>query len=995
MKTDGLPPEQAIADKPAWYEKTTNETKLSHGWSAKIPSIDPIDQYAWQVTAHTGEQKIAKSEVNSFYGPPLLEKFWVGNHKVYVTKTDNRDFNNLSGNGKVRISADDDYLDIKFENISLYNKSAEWYLSSGEIKSDFGQGFPIELKPDYGPNDKALFYTDSLKIGWSSDHSRNVMSVKGHFVWDLHLAVDSIAKGIVKSESKWLYYDTYKIIGSLNLTAGNHFKLLDPYNHKLVLSVKSKVFIGSNNTYRFQFYGDVYLPHSIKDSKNARMKVPFYKATNLFYIKTSGVKLDQKILLVKNSNIAISPVNYYIDFSEEESPAKFSSNKEWKGVYFENYDLILEQFIDKTYQLKLKDEIIHNIDLSSSSKYIAWTDADGLDFYYKDSFNKNPAFFNTFPSELTSILINIENNYVSNSYFKGTIKIPVISETKDFSYTLPVGDDGFLTGFLDEDLTNTTFSFNPEGGQQKINLTIRKAVFLYNEKLQMSVDVDWPELFAKIHAVNGFCIWGNYAIGFYQPNASINLTNQVSGKLNDFDITLKTLGCGSSKEAYGIGSNAVVLMAENVSGSEGPPNMNIYSVCPNPFAPQVTEGDFDITGGADVQQTLDSLSNLLDDLNNIQNQIDNLPAAGGEINSLIESALANARVTYVGVPINANSLKTWEDESIWDEEEEEEFSLEGLVEVLEAIKMFCSSEQKQKIDKILGYIKILQSKEAKQLYEAITDLKGFTKKILKQELDKILNKYTKLINQKTAKINKAYTNKIDSLLSKSENFVNKVIDSTMNMVSKAVIGLTKNEKFDVETIVNFAIDVTAVGLKNEINGSIRNSVDSNLVVPVTKFMTGRIAKSINNFIKNEIGRLGHEIIDKGRDAELDIDFEKAFSEIRDSIRSDISDVDLEATILNLVNDALSGITIEGLVDEILQEVVKKLTDPVNALGVLAQSRLNNYIEGSGDLVGSLLSNVEMDFSNIGQKLRNGEWDKIFKFDPSHIHVKTKSVEFDA
>ncbi len=608
VKTEGSEAEDAIVNKPSWYEKTTDESTFSEDWSEEVPAFDPQEEYAWQVTAHTGEQNTAKSSVNTFTGPPLLEKFWVGNHLVYVTTTENKDLNNLSGTGKVRISNEGELFDTRFDNISLYNRSGEWVLSKGEIKSVLENSPPIELKPDYARNDKAFFYPDSIKIGWSKIYSNYTMFIHGHFEWDLPLAVDSIHKGIVKSKSDWIYYDTYKLIGSLYLAKGNNFKLLEPLNHLLVLSEESKITMGSNNSYRMELYGDVYLPKPIKNSKEGRMKIPFYKASNLFYIKTSEVDLEQKIWLVKNSKIYMTPVTYYLDFSDEESPAKHAENKSWKGVYFEKYKMHFEPYIDETYQLKLDKKVTHEVNIESNSTYTAWTNHSGLELYYNGDFDSDPAFFNTFPSKLLNVLLKIDDSYVSESHFKGSIKIPVISETTDYSYTIPVADNGFQTGYLDKDLANTSFSFNPDGGQQKINLTIRKAVFLYNEKLQMSVDIDWPELGVKLQAVNGFCAWGNYSIGFYQPNSTVNLTNQVAGKLNGFDVTLQTVGCGSSEAAYGIGSNMIVVMAENVSGPNGAPDMNIYSVCANPFAPQIAEGNFNIMDESDVQETIDSLT---------------------------------------------------------------------------------------------------------------------------------------------------------------------------------------------------------------------------------------------------------------------------------------------------------------------------------------------------------------------------------------------------
>jgi hypothetical protein len=51
-------------------------------------------------------------------------------------------------------------------------------------------------------------------------------------------------------------------------------------------------------------------------------------------------------------------------------------------------------------------------------------------------------------------------------------------------------------------------------------------------------------------------------------------------------------------------------------------------------------------------------------------------------------------------------------------------------------------------------------------------------------------------------------------------------------------------------------------------------------------------------------------------------------------------------------------------------------------------------EETSEIIGQLAGNVDLDFDNVGEKLKNGEIDEIIKFDPSYIKVETSVAIFE-
>ena len=68
----------------------------------------------------------------------------------------------------------------------------------------------------------------------------------------------------------------------------------------------------------------------------------------------------------------------------------------------------------------------------------------------------------------------------------------MIDTVNSFPYKIEMTDNGFNEGYLVNGLANINFTFNASGGaEQKIPITIKRAVFKSKNRLEMDLDMSW------------------------------------------------------------------------------------------------------------------------------------------------------------------------------------------------------------------------------------------------------------------------------------------------------------------------------------------------------------------------------------------------------------------------------------------------------------------------------------------------------------------------
>ena len=569
--------EDQLIDESAWHLEETLPTSSLNSWALEISKpFDEQKYYAWQVTAHSDGQQIAKSEIRGFYGPSLIDYFMAGQHKVIVKSLDNNDLTDLKGVGEVKLlSSDGDSVltEVNFEGLHIINIAGRYVLEEGEIIHEL-PNYKIELTPYLEENNNAIFTASQLKL------DKNSLSINGEVKWPLPHPTLSDEVAYLTSSIDWINFDSYKLFGVTKLISGNDFELLDPFGFRLDFHESSDIEI-NKNVFELRLDGDIYLPKSVHNVNNERVSFAFQRAEQLYYFEEEGFEQSSEIALVDNTQLYFAGTSAIIDLSEKESPVKLADDKEWKGVYFYNFDVTYPKLLDDKSQLVFEKQDQTAFELNMSNDFKAWVTTEGITTYFHDKFDYgSTGTFNGFSSVFTSFEVDVEHNAVTDSDFKGSNKIPVFDAHADFTFTIPMSNGGFEPGYLDQSLEHSTFVFSPYGGENRVDITIQKAVFVENERLDLIVDIKIPYIEVEMTEVADLRVYGDNYIGFGKKNGAQDLAEQVEGSYDGFTIYLDKIGCGLSGSEYIFSYSATMPLGDEMSGEEGAPRVDIYSSSP-------------------------------------------------------------------------------------------------------------------------------------------------------------------------------------------------------------------------------------------------------------------------------------------------------------------------------------------------------------------------------------------------------------------------------
>ncbi len=570
---EGQSPEQAIKNNPAWAEQTLGSTRSTQGASWELnQTLDTDDHYAWQVSATSGEQEVAASEVWDFYGPPFIEEFSAGNFKVFVKRVDKKDLQDLKGRGIVQLSEDEsDTVSCEFSGVKIKEISGLNYMEDGEVLFSLENRDALDLKPKLEENGPATFIFKTGKL------TKRGLYYGGIIEWPLPHPVKGGQPAIVKTELAYYQVDKdYKISGTGLLSGENEFDLADPLHHKLFLKEPGDIQVGQN-TYNLRLGGEFHLPDYIPTNDEKGYIIPFEDANSLFVFEAPYLMSNapNHFTPIENSSFALKPYNAIIDLSETESPGSRSSDKEWKGVYFSKFKAVFTKNMDNTGQLKAKFDSEFDVEQKGRTRF--YTNSEGLFFKWEFEVEDDELAFNSFPSTLAG-LINIEKSNLTESKLTGEFKIPFLGPNEVFSFTVPLTNEGVMEGFIDQELGNRKLKFNPYGGDNKMDVDIKRAVFADRERLDVTVDITYPVLDAKFSNMSDFKIYGDGYIGFGKRNGSRSLSSPISGSHGGFKFLLNEIAATYESGFYMISLLSDVDLGNRLDGGDGPPKMAFSSV---------------------------------------------------------------------------------------------------------------------------------------------------------------------------------------------------------------------------------------------------------------------------------------------------------------------------------------------------------------------------------------------------------------------------------
>ncbi len=996
--------------KKAIYTTNSAVTLQRQNWTEPLPlKLETGIKYAWKVKAYTEGTEVAQSDIYTFNGPPYLESFQAGNHTIIVTRTSKNDMNSMSGEGTIKIDNDDKEHIVIFKNICIERIGSELRMTKGRIANKW-QYDDILLKAEFVANGNASFICDSLIINPKG------IRIKGYAKWLFPMAIINTSKTEIRSEICELNYNSYTLEGSILLDNDHLFELIEPSGFKIKLSKTSKLFVRGENNFFLNLNGVLIAPDKIKSKENNTFSLPFLNKKQLFFIKEENIENSNLIKPLPDAGLYIQTLGYIFDASEKESSIRHSEN-EWKGLWISDYTLIMEKEIDVKNQLVIPFIIsqTHKSNGTDSSDISIYN--EGLDVLIQSNFLADDGILcNTFPAYMQNIQLKMKNSSISNSKLIVRMAIPLLSETERFSATIPIDNRGFCAGFLNDGVAGKTFYYNSEGGEQKIELTVNTAVFKSQKLLEMNVDVKWPFPNVEIKNANGLNIWGNYDIGFTTQNGAYAISNQVMGLVNDFPVTVHHLGCGRQGNMYALGIATDIIMGSDIAGDNGPPQANLYSMVEN----NLLSGFVTFSG-----------VNIYTNINNTQNQSANegdmftnndLSNPVSLNNRLQRRYAANLKPSEINSTITVN-IEPEESSSTYDSSflvqetttiqknshiqfvEPSKISIEQIYFLTDILISLAKKEDREKLIRIRDFAALMDINEIENAWDYLMN----TRERINKYLIDLTDKYTdKLIDKLSAPVDKAkllIQNKTyavrDSICIFIDKRIERVLDSTASLIRQS----SGNDSSAIEKSLVRLTQASKVSLCNEVRRSLTKSIDDNILIPISTQIDRLTLVRLQSFVDSVVhANMEHLLNGEFKDLSA--------AGLVENPQSLLNDFTLAATnsfktdnVLNAIkkfaNDAFNNLQWQniytGIVNEMIgtsvQEYAEKYTKNLLVKGV---TNLADSIGGAGaaNIANQLARNVDIDFSNLGEKIKNGDIGKIIRFDPSYIKVRTKVADFE-
>ncbi len=841
------PAEEGVASNPTWFEYHSNPAYSQQPFGYVIEDDDKrltkMARYAWQVKAHAGEQQVASSEIQTFRGPPAIEMFYAGIHEIIVLTSETGDLSNFSGTAEARIDTSGTWIPIEFNNLRIEEANGIYVLTGGEIYKDLEepQVNLLVSGDETSPNGDALFEINRFRF------DREGLSVYGNFAWDLPFPTLGSEKAVVRSDNDWMVFDKFQVSGNLYLSPDNSFQLLDPYQFTLDLATSSVIYLNLNR-YWLEWDGQILLPDAISGvDKSLPASYPFSDRDQVFYmpvdLEQDGISIANNVSLATNTKIHLLGDEYTIDLSETESPGVYSGDNYWKGIYHHQFEVRYLPSLDASSQLALSQDEPLIQEFTADGNTRAWIDGQGLDFKIVTGFDQVGATFNTFPSNFNLLYLEItDNSILPDSRLDGNFLLPIVSQTQPFSFTIPLNDYGFGQGIV-PDLVNTRFTFNTDD-ENELLVDIKRAVFEENERLEMTLNISWPALGIEVNGVDHFKAWGDYNIGFYTPDGLAALTRQLSGEFHTYPVMIDALAAGRSRGRYGFSALGKVVMAENVSGTDGPPAVNIYTLQSNgllngsyntePGAfgdPFTASGRVSSTTPEEIRQQAEQQAG------DVKKDID---ATEGAVTAQVKSSLETFRRTDGGC---VDFYYEYQDPTLVTGEILGD--VDDLKEKLEVIFLGMqflteNEEQKENFQEMAADVRRLNSYELATIYAGVRDFEdGIANAVIERFREKV--PFIEQVDQTTEELVFNYQQLIDDELHKVERWMT---DNISRVVYDAAEGFAGVDGIDNQ-IVMAAANEMVVGLVDASLADLRFSARDNLVDPVTSFIDYSIRNRMN------------------------------------------------------------------------------------------------------------------------------------------------------
>lgn len=970
-------PEDAMANNEVWFQRNVNS--INGQGASLVADLLPEKgkRYAWQIIAITNTTEVGRSIVQTFNGPPMVDKFYAGLHTVTITHLESTDLQNLSGQGVFSMGKYDT-VQVDFSNIRLKKVAGNYVLEKGDIlkQLDPKHRIRVPLSPVLAQNNVAFAYIDQLRLGVEG------LNVRANLAWGFPHLSQTGTLDTVFTRADWFNFNTFKLNGLAKLDAPFHRELLDPNQFILELD-KYTEFLLSENTYEARFSGFVEVPKSLLIVKDKQVKFPFSLAPDLLYI--IGKEQTEAISLAKTTNIYLLPKQFEIDLSETKSPMAVPEVL-WKGVSVLKYDLHYKTLVDAQHQIILSKEIRHSFSVSGNRFFY---DYKGLTFLQKDTFAISEAsYFNSFPAKLNTFQIDIAGNVFNEGLLKGGIVLPFLSEKTVFAFEANLGENGFSQGYL-TDIQNKSYTFNPNAGQQEMTLAIKTAVFENQEKLRIAMDVIWPYIGLNLTNLTNFYAFGTYEIGFDTPNGTYTLPEVVQSKLETFDIDIDFIGAGSNNGLYGIGTSAKINLGDDVAGGKEAPQVNLYSLMPSSFisgsfTTSTQNNNQTNTTGFAPDWSRDKFEVKISDLKKTESTIKEV-FKGVTLPQSTSIGSSNASTYEPTFPLSSSESPSL---------------MKDILEALEMIKPLLDTKGVLAVERIkTGLLNQDQKTDSNQdALSEILDLETTKQIMIGLLTERILNPFTSKIDSSTKKLNAKITAKIAVINAKIFKTAEPLITKIFDKIDTQLVKLALKSGFKIETEIHQVMAKVKTETLVQFNNSIKSATNRNITVPITNGIVLGLANEIKSGIKEKVvNNLSKAASNQISSIYLDKDLNDLIQTTSSSLEDKVDFVTIEKMISGTASDILNNINYQAILsaaqDELLNSglesiAAKYVQDKVfDVIGKKTQDKLDKMnVSGGGD--------IKFDFSNLGDKIKNGKIDQIVKIDSAYVKIISNAADIE-
>jgi hypothetical protein len=993
--------EQSMAKAPFW-EVSTGESRRQQeeGGSAELLGLDAAQRYAWQVEAFTGGQAVARSAVHSFYGAPLLEEFYAGVHRVVVASA-RGSLGKLAGVGSVMLGKGGEMYDIPFKDASVSSPNGVYVLQNAitlPVPPGFGS---ITLTPEDARNGEATFTPDSLRI------SPDGLSLHGSIAWAYPFAVDGREKPWVRSRPFWGNFNDLTLSGAAGLSSGNDFALMEPGGFTMELSEDSR-FIFNENRYRLQLCGSLLAPAGVKGVKEEAYRLHFSGLEQLYYNAVQGYACKNKVSVVPNADLWLHPTEFTIDLDDGRSPGKYSESPEWRGVYYNAFTVEYPATLDHARQVVPLRPIAHRFSEADSSA--ACLQAGGLTLHLYDRLfaeaaeaeeeGAEVAEFNAFPSSLTALELAVEGGRVKGGSLKGSIRLPFVSQTRRYQYTAPISGLGFQPGYLDQPLEGTTFDHNPDGGEQRITVTVRRAVFANRNRLEMSVDMAYHFLGVTFEGLQGLSLWGRgYEVGFGAPNGAVALTRQQTAVVKGFETTFDHLGAGRNGNLYAVGVSGKMNMGEDVTGVGGPPVVNFYSTVENSLL------DGAPAEGGSLYENTPLAGSDGEGYAPPQSDVGAVPPGGAEEvvsdqripafeeHSAQLDALSKIAQEKVEVDTARKPMFAEVDEAAVTTEKEAFVSFEQLEQAMDVIIDIAKLIGNEKVARwgnstkgLLDVVRQVMSKE--ELQQFISQIEGPDKLkalILKQAVDYTIAKIKDPIEQQERKVQAFVSAKISGLADTAMTPAIKLMNEAFEKARPSLVALSPSDSAQISR----AITAAKKSITESIDKAVKNAVSAEITGSINAFIHTAIAGRIYGMVDSAVGKSLYQVAE-GKKPDMDkigSDISAALEGMGGDVAKFVSLDNIGHMLGNTAKAAWNNVDMLKIVGDITtgllgESLEKYVADKLEKGAAALASEV--FGDNPPKLPGSVSASVKMDFNAI----RQGDFKNAVSFDPSSIVIKS-------